>query len=136
MNWDILFKGIGVIMAILIGLYQLRNGISKLRIQLKHDLEILKLLGPESEHYQLVKKSIDKDIIYIYKKSHNGFFSFDTYSKIDIIAGLIFIMTGILWTIFLLSKGIINLWIIVSIFLFIGGIGQLLAGLEARRRSK
>jgi len=134
MKWEIIIQAIGALLATLISIYQIKTNIPRSRNKLKQDLEILRLLSPDSESYKLIKKSIDKDINTIYAlKTRKGSYDLNINKIIDLISGILFFFIGSLWTIYLMSQSEPNLWIIVSIIMVVGGLGQILAGMGNKR---
>jgi hypothetical protein len=133
MDWELIIKAVGAVVAAVAVMFQIANRSSKSRTRLKTDLEILQLLKPDDQTYGHVKASIDRSIDQLFRedKKGNKFFKtpFIVYSWSDFIWGIISVFVGILWTLFLIRDGF-SWWTLLSGFLAFGGLGGILNGLE------
>ena len=149
MTPQIIFQGLVVMLATIVSIFQIKNGLPKSRSKLRQDLEIFNLLDPkDKQNYDLVKNSINRDIETIYtprkekkdRESQNSAIKdlFEwyklNYQKIDLVVGILSFSTGTIWILFLTSQKSVSAWLIVSIILIVGGLGELLVFFEYRQR--
>jgi hypothetical protein len=131
-DWDMLLKAAGIIIGVVVSFYQLRNIMPRSRSTLKIDLEILKLLEPSDPNYSILKAHIDKSIQQTYRlEQQQRFTNFHVYSWGDFIFGVIFAFVFSIGTLYLLKDGF-TWWVVLTIFLALGGIGGILNGLEKK----
>jgi hypothetical protein len=133
---EIIFQGTVAVLATAVSIFQIRNGLPKSRSLLRQDLEIFTLLNPNDQYYDLVKNSITKDIESIYTPKKDKYLWYKlNYQKIDFVIGILSFFIGTSWTIFLVSQKTLSTWLIVSIILILGGLGELLVSLGDRQRN-
>jgi len=133
MKGEIILQALGALLAALVSFYQIRNNIPRSRNKLKQDLEILKLLSPDSESYKIINETIDKEVYIIYAlKAKKSKYDLVSYKTIDLVVGTLFFFGGTIWTFFQLSQPEPKLWTIVSIIFAVGGLGQIFAALGNR----
>jgi len=129
-DWDIAFKALGIIVGIIVSVYQLRNIIPRTRSTLKIDVEILKLLDPADPNYAILKSNIDENIRRTYRiKQATRFKTFHVYSWGDFIGGILVSFGFAVLTLYI-SRGGFRWWSVLTGFIALGGIGGILNGLE------
>jgi hypothetical protein len=143
MNSQIVFQSLITLVATIVGIFQITNRLPKSRNKLKQDLEILNILDPKDPCYNLVKSKIDADIDSIYaerkgtrhdeRKSIILWYTLN-YQKIDLIFGISSFLSGSIWSLTIISQKEISYWIIVSLVLLLGGLGELLVSIGDRER--
>lgn len=136
MEWNTFFQIAGVILSSTIVIIQIRNSFQIARTKLKLDLEIFKLIDPNSKSYDKVKNQIDSGLISIYEsKTKNSLSNFirKNYLLIYLMLGLFSLFIGAGWFIYLLFIiHIYNFWLFVPIFLFIYGVGEIMFYLDSK----
>ncbi len=134
MDWEEVFKSLGVVVGAAASLYQIRSLIPPSRARLKADLEILKSLDPSDAAAPLLKAHIDRTLWVLYSPAaaRSASSRFHVYSWKDFILGLVFMPSFLIWTVYLVHRG--SWWpAILTGFAAFASFGGILVGLDAKR---
>lgn len=144
-------KAIIIIVGSIVSIHQLISRLPKSRASLKEDLEILKMIDENGLTHKNIRSHINNKIIKIYGSMENE--ESDSIESEDeesssteviggslikdwrsLALGIAFLAIFIPWTMHLFDSGNL-LWIITG-FLIISGLGNILIGIDGKRDSK
>jgi hypothetical protein len=136
--WELLLTVIGLIAVAIVAIANFRkiNIIPRPRATLRADLEILKLLEPNDENYQIVKATVDSSIRLIYQTLDRRTFRerFRVYDWFNLIFGIA-VLGGLgWWTVNLINGG--SWWAILTGFFALIGLFNMVNAFTEPRRGK
>jgi len=135
-DWELVFKTLGVVFAALVSIYQIRSLVPPSRARLKADLEILKLLDPSDEAVPFLKAHTARAVRRLYPPVESaGSSLFKVHSWGDFMLGLIFLPGFSIWTFYLIKHGSYWWAPLTGLFAF-AGFGAILNGLDPKSAKK
>jgi hypothetical protein len=134
LNWQALVAAVGIVVAILLSFFQLRNTVFHPKTMLRADLEILKLLPENHELYPVVKASIERQLQQVYRGITHEEMKRQTFwwLRFAIYTGSTVVFTA--WTIYVCSDGF-SLWSLLTGYFAVGAAYNLLV-LFSRNRNE
>ena len=130
-NWDLILKALGFLVAATAAYFQVRNLNFAMRVSLKTDLEILNLLNASDPNYTALKRAVDMRVKSLYPEEET-----DTSAQrvLRIMAGFI----GVFWTLgfaywtFSLSLPDFSWWSLLTGYLAFVGVGILVMAISGK----
>jgi len=138
MDWDLLLKALGFVLAAITAIFQARGLRLTLRSSLKTDLEIIKLLDPADSSYQAVKSTVDRSIARIYGLKDHHPVDWD-FRRIAITSGGLLGAVGFAYWTFDLARPTFSWWSLLTGYLALGAFGWFImgaSGRDSKRESK
>ena len=138
-NWDIVFKALGIVVSAIVGATQIVGRLPKSRTTLKHDLEVLKLLPEEHQDRALIEAHIRSNIERIYAPAagqpRKVLEVFAVHQWSDFIGGSLLALVATIVALYMIRDGW-TWWAILPCFVALGGIGGVLEGLTEKVSSR
>lgn len=128
MNFDLIIKAVGAVVAAVVSLTRLSTHYFHGRARLKSDIEIMNMLDEDDPNYKLVAEHVNKSIHAIYSEEKDKEIPAVSNWR-DLIFGIILLLFGMIWTLYVLRDGF-SWWSIISILIVFASFGSILSGLH------
>ena len=133
-DWDLILKALGILVAAVTTYLQVRSlGLAD-RASLKTDLEILKLIDSEDPNHKRVKRAVDVRILLLYgqEETRSPANRAVRWTRIRIVIGIVWTLGFAYWTMTLVQP-VFSWWSLLTGYQTLAGVWLVGAGIPRRR---